>query len=144
MSLSLYLPLALAVLSFVLYNIFQKSIAPNADPYLSLIVTYIVAGITAAIAYFVSKGDAVRVFQDFRQLNWATFALGFAVVGIELGFLFAYRNGWNISVASLLVNVSVGLILIPVGLLFFREHIAPANYIGIVLCIAGLILIAKN
>ncbi len=140
-----YLPLVTAVLSLALYNIFQKTIAPKADPYLSLIVTYIVAGIIASIAYFVTKSDAIRVLpQEFRQLNWATFALGTAIVGMELGFLFVYRNGWNLSFASLLSNVLVALLLIPIGIFFFREHLVPANYIGIILCIVGLILVAKK
>lgn len=139
-----YLPIAIAVLSFTLYNVFQKSIAPNANPYLSLVVTYIIGGVTSVIAYYITKAGSISLFQEFRQVNWAAYLLGFAVFGIEVGFLFAYRNGWNISIASLLANVLVALILIPVGLLFFREHIIPINYIGIILCIGGLILVARQ
>lgn len=141
---ALYLPLVFSVLSFVFYNVFQKSIAHNADPYLTLIVNYIVALIAATIAYFVTKGDAIRIVEDFRQLNWAAYALGLSVFAIELGVLFLYRSGWNLGTASLLTNVSVALLLIPVGLIFFKEQIALVNYIGIFLCIAGLILVAKN
>jgi len=43
---------------------------------------------------------------------------------LELGFLLAYRKVWNISVAGFLSNTLVALMLIPVGLLLFKETIS--------------------
>jgi uncharacterized membrane protein len=55
--------------------------------------------------------------------------------------LLAYRAGWNISIGSLVVSVAVAILLIPTGLLFYREHLSAANVTGIVLCLAGLVLV---
>jgi multidrug transporter EmrE-like cation transporter len=74
-------------------------------------------------------------------VNWASVALGVAIVGLELGFLLAYRAGWNISVAGIVSASLVALVLIPVGLTFFKEKLTPLNLLGVVLCIAGLVLV---
>ncbi len=34
-------------------------------------------------------------------MNWAPFFLGVSVVGLEVGFIYAYKNGWAVSTASL-------------------------------------------
>jgi multidrug transporter EmrE-like cation transporter len=78
---------------------------------------------------------------EVRKLNWASVGLGAVIVGLELGFLLAYRAGWNISVASLVANTTVALLLIPVGLLFFKEELSAVNILGIILAIAGLVLV---
>jgi uncharacterized membrane protein len=59
----------------------------------------------------------------------------------KIGFLLAYRAGWNINVGSLIVSVAVALLLIPTGALLFKEHLSAANVTGIVLCLVGLVLV---
>jgi len=81
---------------------------------------------------------------SLKATNWASLLLGFAVVGFELGFLLAYRMGWNISVAGLLSNTLVALFLIPIGFVLFRENISLTGISGVLLCIASLILISKK
>ncbi len=75
------------------------------------------------------------------QLNWASFVLAFEIVGLEVGFLLAYRAGWNISSAAIFVNVAGTLLLVPVGLLFFKEKLSAVNLLGILVCILGLVMV---
>jgi hypothetical protein len=42
-----------------------------------------------------------------KQLNWASFALAFALVGLKVSFLLAYRAGWNIGTAAIVVNTDL-------------------------------------
>jgi len=74
------------------------------------------------------------------QLNWASIGLAFAIVGLEVGFILVYRAGWNISIAAIVVNVAVTVLLVPVGILLFSEKLSAMNYVGIVVCIAGLVM----
>jgi multidrug transporter EmrE-like cation transporter len=60
---------------------------------------------------------------------------------IEIGFVLAYRAGWQISLASVSVNVAIAVILIPLGLVFFRESLTRANLVGLALCLTGLVLL---
>ena len=135
-----YGALALTILSNVLYHLFQKAIPANVNPLLSLAVTYLVAGVATVLLlpFFPLQGN---LGEEFKKINWTTFALGGVIVGLELGFLLAYRAGWNLSVASLIANTMVALLLIPFGLLLFKEQLSALNILGVVLAIAGLILV---
>lgn len=135
-----YGAIALTVLSNVLYHIFQKVIPGTVNPLLSLAVTYLVAAIATLLLLplFPMQGT---LGAEVRKLNWASVGLGAVIVGLELGFLLAYRSGWNISLASLVANTTVALLLIPVGLLLFKEELSAVNILGIVLALAGLVLV---
>jgi len=72
------------------------------------------------------------------------FGLGFGILLLELGFLLAYRAGWNLSTAALASNVTVALVLLPIGLLAFREQLNAWNWMGVVLALAAIVLIGKK
>jgi uncharacterized membrane protein len=141
--LAFYLSLGLTVVSNVLYHIFQKLTPGNVNPMVALSVTYAVATILCLIL-FPFFPSHLGLIQELRKLNWASFGLAFAVAGLELGYLWAYRAGWDVSVGPLVSNVAVALLLLPVGLLLFKERLTSTNIIGIILCIFGLILINQR
>lgn len=137
-----FLPLGLTILSNVVYHLSQKSVPRNADPMLALAVTYVVAlAVTVAVLLTTS---GVPGGPSFRTLNWATYATGIAIVGVEFGFLLAYRSGLNVSLGAVTSNVTVALVLLPLGVLFFRERITVTNVAGIALCLIGLALIMRR
>jgi drug/metabolite transporter (DMT)-like permease len=132
--------ITLTIISNVLYHIFQKSIAPKANPLFSLAITYVTAAMVSLLLWpFFTEGNGLAT--SFKNLNWASFALGIAIIGLELGFLLAYRAGWNITLGALVSNLTVSLLLIPIGILFFKEKVSAVNLAGIVLSIAGFICI---
>ena len=131
------------VVSNILYNICSKSIPEKANPFSSLFITYITGAIITVIAFKFYKTDR-GFFQSFEDINWASIVLGFCIVGLEFGYIMAYRAGWNISVGSLVANIFLALMLIPVGILFYKEGFGINKIFGIVLCIIGLIFINKK
>lgn len=131
--------LALTVISNVVYHLAQKSTPGGLNPILALAVTYATA--LAACLIYLAIRPPEHLGAQLRQVNWTSFVLGIAIIGLELGFLLAYRAGWNISLAGLVSNVIVGLVLLPVGLLLFQEKLTPLNLAGVVVCIAGLVMI---
>jgi uncharacterized membrane protein len=135
-----YISIALTVLSNLLYHFFQKSIAPKANPLFSLIITYLTAAIISMLLWPFFAGGT-NLATSFKNLNWASFALGIAIIGLELGFLLAYRAGWDISFGALVSNLAVTLMLIPLGVLLFKERLSLINIIGIGLSIIGLVFI---
>jgi len=70
--------------------------------------------------------------------------LGVAIVGLELGFLFAYRAGWNMTLAVLYVNIIVTVVLIPLGIFMYAETFSTKNFIGVIISILGITLIASK
>ena len=133
-------PIVLIVGSNIVYNISQKSTPGKANPFLALLVTYLVAAFLTAIALFFHASDN-GIFKSLKELNWTSVLLGFSIVGLEFGYLMAYRAGWNISVGSLVANIALAVALIPVGILLYNESFELHKLIGAVLCIGGLVLI---
>jgi multidrug transporter EmrE-like cation transporter len=106
----------------------------------SLLVTYAVAfGIVLLTFFFFPIEGGLAV--ELKKLNWASIGLAVAVVGIEFGFLLTYRSGWNLGIAAVLVNVVASLILVPVAILYFKDKISWINILGILVCLAGLIML---
>lgn len=134
--------IVLIVTSNIIYNICQKSTPERANPFAALTVTYLVAIFITVIAFLFNKGDKGFI-EPFKELNWTSIALGVSIVGLEFGYLLAYRAGWKISVGSLVANIALALMLIPIGILFYKEGFGFNKILGAGLCIAGLILINK-
>jgi len=131
--------IALTIVSNVFYHIFQKVTPQEVNPALALAVSYFAAGlICIALLPFFPLKDGLR--ESLKQLNWASFALAFTLVGLEIGFLIAYRVGWSINFAGLVSNATVSILLIPVGYYLFREQLNRTNAVGVVLAIIGLVL----
>jgi uncharacterized membrane protein len=135
------LSLAMTIAGNVGYHLLNKTVAPAAHPFASLVATYTVGLVIAlgVLAYDAPRGIAVSL----RELNWASYALGAVVISLEVGFLLAYRTGWQVSVAALYSNVAVGLLLIPIGTLLYRETLTISQGAGIVLAIVSLILMSR-
>lgn len=138
-----YFSILLAVLSNSCYHLFQKSTPSNLNPIAALIVTYACALFVSITVFFIFV-PGVNLIESIRAVNWASILLGFAVVGLELGFLLAYRSGWNISIAGFLANTLVALLLIPVGVLFYKEKLSIINISGFLLCVTGLFLVSRR
>lgn len=138
-----YFPIILVVAANIIYHLSQKSIPQGVNPIVSTIVAYGVA-LIASIMLYPFFADGQTVVNQLKEINWSTYAVGVAIVGIEVGFLLAYRIGWNVSFGAIFSNATATILLIPLGLLFFKEKISWINIAGIVMCIAGLWMIIKK
>ena len=67
--------------------------------------------------------------------------LGFVIVGLEVGFIYAFREGWQVGVTQIVTSTMVAVILIFVGYLLYHEAITWNKIAGIIICVAGLVLI---
>ena len=132
-----YMPIIIVICSNTLYHVCSKSTPRDANMFMSLIVTYLVAT-ASSIAFYLFSVQNRGLVLDIKSLNWTSILLGIGVFGIELGFIKMYRTGWDISAASLLTNAAISILLIFIGLIFYREHLSSKQMIGIALCLAGL------
>jgi drug/metabolite transporter (DMT)-like permease len=135
-------PIVVIVLCTVLYHLGQRSIPAQANAIIATLAAYAVAsiGALAAMPFFARE---VSLGESVRQLNRGTVLVGLGALGIEVGFLLAYRAGWPISSASLTANAMVAVVLLLIGAIAFREAITPARGVGIALCLAGLWLVTR-
>jgi multidrug transporter EmrE-like cation transporter len=137
-----YLPMLLAIGSNIFYHLFLKLIDSQANPVLSLFFTYLTAASISLIIY-ATVYQSASFRQDITHLNWPCISLGIAIVFLEFGFILAYRAGWQISTAAIFSNATIGIVLIPIGAMFFKENLDMTKLSGIALCVLGLTLINR-
>ena len=135
--------LAIAIVATVAYHLTLKVTPAAASPFLSLAVTYAL-GASAFVAIYVVTPGSPTLRESLGELNWTAAALAAAVVFLDLGFLMLYRSGFNVSFGQLVTQSAAALLLMLVGVAFFREKLSLANMAGIVLCVAGLWLINRH
>jgi multidrug transporter EmrE-like cation transporter len=135
-----YFSITLAILSSALYHFSAKSVPSNINFAISLVITYGIAlGITLITTFLFPAPNGLAY--ELKQLNWSSFLLAVAIVGIEFGFLLTYRAGWEMGIAAVLVNVMASLILVPVAIFVFKDRISLINILGILVCLAGLVML---
>lgn len=133
-------PIALVILSNVLYHICAKSAPEGVQPFASLTVTYLTAAIASGILYFALSPHASPV-RELGRLNWASFVLGVVIVGLEGGWLYAYKAGWQINTGFIVQSAFVSVMLLFVGYFLYHEALTWNRILGIVICLLGLVFI---
>jgi hypothetical protein len=134
-----YATISLAILSSAAYHLLLKVTPEGAHPVLSLLVTYALAAMLCALLLLFMPLKIGGV-ESLGQLNWASYALAPALIGLEMGFLLAYRAGWRVGIPPVLVTVTVAILLIPIGLTVFKEKTSLVNVAGVLVAIAGLVM----
>lgn len=133
------IPIVVLVISGMIYHISSKGIDNTANPFLSLAITYVLALMLAFAAFKFTNRSSFR--KELYKVNWAAYAIGLSLVGLEFGWVMMYRNGWDISIALLLASVLLSIALFIIGVLAYKEKISAKKTIGVLFCIAGIILI---
>ena len=133
-------PIALVILSNTLYQVCAKSVPEGMNPLASLTITYLIGAVLSCALYYILNRDA-NLFREIRLTNWAPIVLGIVIVGLEVGFIYAFRAGWQVSVAQIVSSAVVAVMMIFVGYLLYHEAITWNKIVGIIICLAGLVLI---
>jgi drug/metabolite transporter (DMT)-like permease len=135
-------PFLLPVAGFVTYSIVLKTVRTDLHPLLFLSIAYSVAFALATMIWIFwgNLGSKAVAGQDIIH----AIILGVALVVIEFGFLLTLRNGWPVGIAATAINVATAVLLVIVGMAFFKEKLSMTNITGAILCIGGLLLITKK
>ncbi|MCR4962375.1 MAG: EamA family transporter [Firmicutes bacterium] len=133
-------PIVLVVVSNVLYQICAKSVPEGMNPFASLTVTYLVGAAASALLFFLFDHDS-GLFKEYAKLNWAPFVLGIVIVGLEAGWIFAYKAGWQVSTGFIVQSAFLAAVLLFVGYFLYQEALTWNKIAGVAICLLGLILI---
>ena len=136
-------PIALAILSNVLYHICAKTAPEGVHPFASLTVTYLTGAVLSAVLYYVLAPQA-NIVKECSRLNWAPFALGIVIVGLEGGWLYAYKAGWQVNTGFIVQSAFVSVLLLFVGYFLYREALSWNKLLGTAICLLGLVFINLN
>ena len=136
-------PLFLIVGSNLVYHLASRGAAKDVNPFAALVVAYAIAA-AVSLALFFATGRGAAPGAQLRAMNWANYALGLAIIGLEGGFLCLYRAGWNASVGPIVTYSAVAVLLLLVGALFLGEHVGWRQIAGVALCLAGITLVTSR
>ena len=140
---SVYFPFAIAVGGMLFYHLAQKSIPKAMKPFYATIIAYAV-GITLCFICALTFPGKKSFTGAVRESNWAVFVLGAAAACIEIGFLLVYRAGWKLSLAAVATNVAVTAMLIPIGIIVYKDQLSLRNPLGLIFCVLGLVLVVRD
>lgn len=130
-------PIALVILSNIVYQICAKSAPEAMHPLASLTVTYFVGAVCSLLLFFVLERGG-NLLREYAKVNRAPFVLGLVIVGLEVGFLYAYKLGWEVSRASIVQSAFLSVALLFVGRLLYGEPLTARKLLGVGICLAGL------
>ena len=133
-------PIALVVLSNTVYQICTKSVPKGMNPFASLTVTYLIGAVASAVLYFIlTPGESL--IKEYSKLNWAPFVLGIVIVGLEAGWIYAYKAGWQVSTGFIVQSAFLSAVLLVVGYFLYHEALTWNKVVGVVICLVGLVFI---
>jgi len=137
---SIVAPLLLVVSGSLVYHVAAKSVPRALDPFGALMGVYATALIASFIAYAITRRGTTP--PGLSALWHPTVAgVGLGALMIELGFLLTYRAAWPVSMASVMTNGLVAVLLIPIGALVFGEAVTALRVAGVLLCLLGVFLL---
>lgn len=138
-----YSSLGIVVFSNILYHLLQKTVPSGANPMALLFLTYLTATVVTLGGLLLLPHEG-GLSAALSGIGWRSILLGLSIVGLELGFFLAYRAGWEVSACVLVANIAVAVVLLAIGVLFFKESLGVPKLAGATLCILGLLLMNKG
>ena len=130
-------PVALIVASNVLYQVCAKGVPEGMDPFAALSVTYGMGAAVSLVFYFLMNRDGT-LLREYGQINWAPVVLGLVIVGLEVGYIFAYKAGWPVSTVATVQSAFLAIALLALGALVYHEPVTRDKVLGVVICLVGL------
>ena len=83
------------------------------------------------------------LLREYANLNWVPFVFGVALVGLEMGYIYAYKAGWPVSAAAIVQSSFLAVALLVAGFFLYHEPISLNKVAGIFICMVGLYFINK-
>ena len=135
-------PIALVICSNAIYQICAKSVPKEMNPFASLTVTYLIAAGASGALFFFAASD-VSLWKECAKANWASIVLGLVIVGLEAGWICAYKAGWPISTGFIVQSAVLAGVLLLLGYYLYHEPLTLSKVAGVILCLIGLMFLNR-
>lgn len=136
----LWWPLCLTVAGNVAYQLGARMVSSTMHPLSALTLTYLVAAVVSFLLYGMTSEKGKRREKIF-SFSPAAAGLGISIVAMELGNIYMYRAGWEVSTAFIAISAAATAGLLVAGTLLFHENCDKKKVWGILLSFAGVVLI---
>lgn len=133
------LPVLIIGLSAATYHLGSKNLGKigGDKPWIVLAAVYLVATILSVVFGFLA-GDGLTLSRaEIKTALPFLLLLAIACVGIEGGYLWAYRSGWKVTEFMPLTSLTSGVLVLGVGCLAFQEGLSLWSGAGLALVVSG-------
>lgn len=91
MNVNYLMPLLVVIICNVCYHLISKNISSATNTYMGLFITYGVACLISALAFFITSKN--YLIEEVTKVSISNILLGLVVVGVEGGYILIYRSG---------------------------------------------------
>ena len=63
---------------------------------------------------------------------------------METGTILMFKVGWDMSIGPLISHILLCVTLVVIGVVAYHEHLSVQQVIGMILCLAGVILVNRK
>jgi drug/metabolite transporter (DMT)-like permease len=133
-----YFSISLVIISNIFYSFFESIIPGAANPVIALCSMY-TGGVLIALPFYIKNRNRFKKRKNNFECRVILFAL--ANMMTDLGFLLAFRSGWELGTFNIISNIAVLIVLTALGVFVYKEKLTAMNVFGIVLGILGLYLL---
>lgn len=138
-----YVSLAIAVTGLSVYHLSLKRVPQDVNLFFFLAIGYVLAaGLCVASARLAGGKMPWEMVSGSLLTTLGMLAVG--VLLIEVGVLLAYRHGWPMGPFGPVSNALAAAVLLPVAVIFFKDSVSRSQVIGLVLVVAGMILMSRR
>lgn len=138
-------PVILVMIANIVYQVCAKEVPAAMNAFASITICYGIATVMTLVCFFVFSGGGISgLAAEYAKANWAAVVFGLTAVGLEVGYVFAYKNGWEVSLLYIMQSAIMAVMLLLVGYFLYSEEIPWNKLAGIAICLAGLVLINKK
>ena len=134
------LPIGLIIASQVGYQLAQRAMPASANPFTVIAIAYLL-GIIACAVLAPEVGRPIGLVDARLLKHWPIWALAVSVVGIELGYLLAYRAGWALATTTGMGYTATMVLVAVIGAICFSEGMSARRAAGLVLAIGAVWLL---
>ena len=135
-----WIPVILMIVANTLYSVTAKVTPTDVDTFASVSLTYLVCIVYALIMFFITSSNK-NYFKEIKKANWTAPVLGACLVCLEVSTILLFRVGWELSVGLLLAYVLLAVVLVILGRVVYKEKLTTKRIIGIVISLAGVVLV---
>ena len=137
-----FLPIIIIVSAQVIYDVSAKAINEDLNAYAGTTIIYSILAVVYSLIYLIFTPDP-SISAEWSQINWAVLTYAIGSIGLESGYIFLYRAGWNISLGGMVCNILLAMCMLAVGFMIYHERVSLIQCVGIAFCIAGLLVVFK-
>jgi drug/metabolite transporter (DMT)-like permease len=135
-----FFPIALIIAAQVGYQLAQRAMPAGANPFTVIAIAYLL-GIIACAVLAPGVGRPIGFVDAGLLKHWPIWGLAASVVGIELGYLLAYRAGWALATTTGIGYTATMVLVAVIGATCFSEGMSARRAAGLVMAIGAVWLL---